>query len=69
MKTAIIIRYTESQTFVQCPYCNKQHAHGNGGSKTAEGQSRMAHCNKGGEYVIRFTPVKEDKSDYVVSFN
>lgn len=70
MRTANIISYTETQTIIRCPYCNKQHKHGNGGSKTAEGQTRMAHCPNGGEYKIVMNGAPfETKGKFVVYFD
>lgn len=51
METAYPVKMSATQTWVQCPYCNKTHIHGNAGKKNIFGDSRASHCMKG-EYKI-----------------
>jgi hypothetical protein len=69
MKTATIIKITDSQTIVNCPYCNKAHSHGNAGSKSAAGETRMAHCPNGGEYIMRVNNAHMNDDDMCIYCN
>ena len=51
METAVVVKMSETQTWVHCPYCKKTHIHGNAGQKNIYGDTRASHCHKG-EYKI-----------------